>query len=635
MTLSKQLLLLISTIFLAIFAVNFVTSINNIRDYLQVESEVHAQDTATSLGLSLSPYILDENDTILETMVNSIFDRGYYLEIRLDNRYGKELLRKTNPKNSVEVPQWFTRLLPMQTATAESEIDAGWVKGGTVYVTIHPGFGYLKLWQQAQESLLFSALALVISVMLLFLLLRFVLRPLVRIDRLALSIAEGNFATIDPLPWTTEIRNVANSMNLMSGKIEKMIGNLNGRLQEASLRLRTDELTGLENADAFETEMEQRLGTVGKGYVLLMRIDALGRFASAHDAQTVDELIKAFVAEVRTGLADASVGCYGFYRIVGAKFMLVLDGIERSAVEGACRCMVTRLEALGERYHKPSMVHIGAVAFGPPDTTSALVAAASEAYEKARLIGDNSYAFAASGGSSRSAEQWSALVHRVVGQHHIGVDYSAKAYSLTDTRQLLLEEAIAQVSDSDGQAVPIGTFVSVAENIGQIQAFDRQVIEQVLIRLRRDRLDHDLAVNLSFSSLASNEFRAELFPLLQRYQDVAARLVFSVTAYAAARDLRAFATFIDFAHRCGCKVLLKRFESRFMPLEGLKQYKIDYIRLARVYTEQISRDGEKRRLVEALNGLCELLNIALLAEAVVADEDYVTVRDIGLRAASR
>ena len=230
MSLSKQLMLLISLIFLVIFTVNFYTSVSNIRDYLQIESEIHAQDTATSLGLSLSPYILDEDDTILETMINAIFDRGYYLEILLLNRHDKELVKKTNPKSFEQVPQWFTEMLPMETVTVKSEIDAGWVKGGTVFVTIHPGFGYLKLWEQAKESLTYSVISLVFFIGILILILRLVLSPLAKINSLAMSIADGNFDTIKKLPWTRDIRNVAVSMNLMSGKIEKVIKNLNAKL---------------------------------------------------------------------------------------------------------------------------------------------------------------------------------------------------------------------------------------------------------------------------------------------------------------------------------------------------------------------------------------------------------------------
>ena len=63
MSLLKQLFILIAVIFLAIFTVNFITSVNNTRSYLEIEAEIHAQDTATSLGLSLSPHMTaGEND---------------------------------------------------------------------------------------------------------------------------------------------------------------------------------------------------------------------------------------------------------------------------------------------------------------------------------------------------------------------------------------------------------------------------------------------------------------------------------------------------------------------------------------------------------------------------------------------
>lgn len=92
MSLSKQLLILISSLFLMIFCVNFVISVNNIRDYLEGESESHAQDTATFLGLSLSPHMIKETDPIIETMMNALFDRGYYQEIKLVNVEHKPLV---------------------------------------------------------------------------------------------------------------------------------------------------------------------------------------------------------------------------------------------------------------------------------------------------------------------------------------------------------------------------------------------------------------------------------------------------------------------------------------------------------------------------------------------------------------
>lgn len=637
MTLSKQLMLLISAMFLAIFSINFYTSLNNIRDYLQEESEVHAQDTATSLGLSLSPYILDQDDTILSTMVNSIFDRGYYLEIRLENIDGEELLSRTNPKRFEQVPEWFTELFPLTTATAKSEIDAGWVVGGTVYVTTHPGIGYLKLWQQAQDSLMFAAIVLAVFVILLFCMLLLVLRPLNKINQLALSIGEGDFARIDKLPWTTEIRNVAKSMNLMSGKIEKVITNLNNRLEETGKRLHVDELTGLETKATFETEMKERFMSREQGYLFILRIDELGKLAATLSSDKVDTFIKSFVNETRAGLKDEEVAGDFLYRIVGAEFILIADCQNQASAESLCKAILKRLEALGSEYNKDSVAHIGGVAFDPQGTTAALISAATEAYEKARLIGQNSFAITEYSANTRSMDEWKQLVGDVVDNQRVDVNYGMKAYSLADGQadQLVLEEAMSKVFDEQGEALPIGTFISVAETLDRIVEFDLNIVSRVMDYIRNEQVSHNVAVNISFTALASNEFRGQLYPVLEANRDIAQHLTFSITAYGATRDLKAFSSFIDFAHRLDAKVMLKRFESRFIPMDNLKQFRLDYIRLARIYTENIGNDPEKRRLVEAMKELGELLNVDILAESVETDNDLQAVREIGLTAASR
>jgi EAL domain-containing protein (putative c-di-GMP-specific phosphodiesterase class I)/GGDEF domain-containing protein len=637
MTLNKQLMLLISLMFLAIFALNFYISINNIKSYLQNESEITAQDTANSLGLSLKEFMGDQDDSILETTINAIFDSGYYLEILLESAGGRELVHKINPKTFEQVPDWFVEMLPMETATASSEISTGWTIAGTVSVTVHPGIGYLKLWQQAQKTLAYSGLALVLFMIVLMFIVRLVLIPLGRIERLALSIADGKFDTIKPLPWTTEIRNVAGSMNLMSGKIEGVIHNLNTRLEEFGNRVRVDELTGLEMKGTFETEMKQRFMADGKGFVFILRVDELGEFASTRSSEEVDEFIKGFVVAVKQSLVDAELDGDFLYRIVGAEFILIAECGDRASAEALCERMTVRLGELGERFGKTNVAHIGGVPFDPQGTTATMVSAATEAYEKARLIGANGYAISEESGNARSIDEWRALVSRIIDQQQFEVDFATHAYGLAEgaADELILEEAMAQVVDADGEALPIGTFISVAESIGRIHAFDMAVVRLVVEYIAASQIDHDVAVNLSFASLASNEFRTELYDLLQQNGDAARHLVFSVTAYGATKDLKAFTSFIDFAHRNGTKVILKRFESRFIPMDRINEFKLDYIRLARVYTENIGSDAEKRTLVEAMKQLGDLLDIRIIAEGVADEADYQVVREIGLTAASR
>jgi len=266
-----------------------------------------------------------------------------------------------------------------------------------------------------------------------------------------------------------------------------------------------------------------------------------------------------------------------------------------------------------------------------------MVSAATEAYEKARLIGENSFAISEGSSNSHDMDQWKTLVNDAITEERFEVSLAAQAYRLTDEgeAELLIEEAFAKVFDETGEPLPIGTFVSVAERIGKILEFDLAIVKRVVAYIEGNQTGQDVAINLSFASLASIEFRKDLYEILLSHQDAAKRIAFSVTAYGATKDLSVFKSFIEFAHRNGAKVILKRFETRFIPLDQVKEFKLDYIRLARVYTENISLDDEKRRLVQAMKELGDLLDVKIIAEAVESDQDYQAVKQIGLTAASR
>ena len=87
MSLSKQLYILISIIFFMIFTGNFIISVKNTKEYLQTESVTKAQDTATSLGMSLKNLLKDKTDPEIESTINAIANRGFYKEIRLEDAY--------------------------------------------------------------------------------------------------------------------------------------------------------------------------------------------------------------------------------------------------------------------------------------------------------------------------------------------------------------------------------------------------------------------------------------------------------------------------------------------------------------------------------------------------------------------
>ena len=68
-----------------IFTGNFIISVNNTKEYLQLESTTKAQDTATSLGLSLKHYMKDKKDPEIVSIIKAIANRGFYKELRLED----------------------------------------------------------------------------------------------------------------------------------------------------------------------------------------------------------------------------------------------------------------------------------------------------------------------------------------------------------------------------------------------------------------------------------------------------------------------------------------------------------------------------------------------------------------------
>ena len=70
LSLKTQVYGLIIVISVVSFVVRIVTDVEATRDYLQTQMGSHAQDTATSLGLSISPYLEEDSLMIALSLIH-------------------------------------------------------------------------------------------------------------------------------------------------------------------------------------------------------------------------------------------------------------------------------------------------------------------------------------------------------------------------------------------------------------------------------------------------------------------------------------------------------------------------------------------------------------------------------------
>jgi predicted signal transduction protein with EAL and GGDEF domain len=626
MSLSKQLLILITLIFLLIFSVNFFLSIGNIKSYLEVESEIHVQDTATSLGLSLSPHMTNVDDPIIRTMMNAIFDQGYYKEIRLVDVDGKELVTLTNNEKPDDVPQWLINLMPMKPATAVTEINSGWSISGVLSVTANSGYGYLKLYQQAKASLKSAILIFIGAILLLLATLRLTLKPLKTIEKQANEISQGNFTTIADLPWTTEVQNVALAMNSMSIKIGNMITRLNSKVTTLTENLKRDPLTNLLNQSAFDVKLKQLLASGQSGYAAFIKIDDLAHIAKDKGHQLVDELLISFSKIlIPTPQQDKIFA----YRLYGSEFALIFPTFSNEAISEFLDSLQQRIVQLGLDYDLNDLVHIGAIKFERSSDFEQLSPAMIEAYEQAKKIGNNAYCIREDSTGSMNEEDWRLAIQKMVDDDVAEIIFTAEAYnySATEPKQVM-EEAFAIVHNNAGIELSTATFFSMAQEFGLEIALDKCIVAKIITTVEQTSRTIPITINLSMASIASTTFRTWLKNKLLAVQDPAL-FVFSLSAYSAEKDLAVYADFNLFAKSLGAQVLLKRYTSDLIPVDLLKELNIDFIRLARDLTTDIDSQPDKENLLDIIHDVTSLLSIRVIAEGVIHNNDFERVKQIG------
>ena len=89
MTLGRQLLIGISAAFLILLiGIEFIY-VTNARKHLEEQLNAHANETATSLALSISSRMQTLDLSLVNVLVNPVFDRGHFSLIEIKTIDGR------------------------------------------------------------------------------------------------------------------------------------------------------------------------------------------------------------------------------------------------------------------------------------------------------------------------------------------------------------------------------------------------------------------------------------------------------------------------------------------------------------------------------------------------------------------
>jgi diguanylate cyclase (GGDEF)-like protein len=632
MTLFRQLIVGVSLLFFVLLAGVEAIYLVNARAQLQEQLASQAQDAATTLALRLATLGDLKDRALVETLLNPVFDRGYFQEIRVVSTGGDTVARKVLSPAQGNVPEWFTRLFPIGAPGAQSLVSSGWRELGRVVVISQPHFAYLQLWNAGLQTVVWLLLIYAAAIAAAIAFLAMLLRPLRAIERAAIAIGAREFITIGSMPRARELGRVVLAMNQMSGRIRQMIAEESARAETLRRDAFMDPVTSVYNRRGFRRQLQSLTaskGDVHSGALALFEVSDFGNFNKDVGYQRGDEVL----ALLGSTLAKACKGLAAVYgRLGGAGFAVAAINIEPAGLDSlvARACKQIGLALAEQRIEGRLHYHCGVTrSEGALPEFSALLASADHALQRARVKGENQYEIEVfDAAAAEGSQAWRALVARAIDEDRVAL-FAQNVLGIPG-RLPLHTEITVRMTREHGEPVPAAQFLPMAARHGLIARLDCRVVEKLLEHLARGSAVSMIAVNVSARTLADAEANRRLLALLDARRNLAGRMIFEMTEFGALQEWTLAQRFSGEVRRRGARFALDNFgmlQESLMLVHALRPH---YIKLSPGYSRELAVNADCRFLVGSLVRIARSLDIEIYAQAVEDEGLVPTLAELGI-----
>ncbi|MCM8857224.1 MAG: EAL domain-containing protein [Candidatus Thiodiazotropha sp.] len=640
MTLSRQLVILITALLVLVFTGTFFISVQNTRSYLDSQMASHAQDTATSLGLSISKHLADGDLATVTAMTDAIFDRGYYRLVRVQDMQGEPLVDRELQIRLEGVPTWFIKRFPLSTPVGEATVMAGWVQAGRVIVQSHPGFAHRQLWENTVEIFWWFLASALIVLLLGLVSLRWVLKPLKEVELQANAIVNREFPIIEKLPGTLDLRRIVLAMNRMSSKVKQMIEKLEQLAERLQRQASRNPVTDLTNKRFFHNTVNTLLDTpeeCSTGVLALIQLKSLKAINESQGYQAGDELLKQ-----TAGVLDRvshSLPKSHLAHLNGADFALFVEDRSLGEALKLGETLSTVLAGLHETtdIDDQDVGHIGLACFNGGQNLSELLSQADMSLRTAQGEGVNAWHLYMPGEIDTSrikgGSDWQAAIQSALESDRIVLQFQP-VYACVD-ESILHHEVFVRIREEDEQGevqlLSAGLFIPHADRLGLTPEIDQTVISKVLERLKSEAdQETSYAINISPICLKQTVFLNWLEQQLDAYKRVAHRLIFEMPEYGAVSLLEQVEQFIKLINRYGASFSLDHFGRSQSAFGYLKTIKVDYLKIDGSYLSELQDSTENQFFIQVLVDIAHGLEIKVIGEAVETAQTWKTLQKLNL-----
>lgn len=624
MSLNKQMIIFVVSILMMVLIGTFFLNFNQTKTYLEEQLASHAQDTATSLGLSLSSVADPEEPVSMEIMINAVFDRGSYAHIVLINTQGEPIYFRAKTSAIVQVPAWFINFVPIHAPSAESLVQSGWMPIGKLKVQSDNELAYIKLWENTISLSILFIFAAFLTILLAYLAIKIMLRPLKKLEEQAEAIACKEYLIQEPLPKTTEFKNVVIAMNTMVHKIKSIFdkdAKMAEKLQKMAYK---DRLTGLSNRTHFDMRIEPLLDVnsdTSSGSMCLIRIHNLKELNDKYGYLTGDKFMQLLATKLTSSLEGKdllSARLNGTELVVMApsinfnfsqKMQSVYDYVPNIGVQ-----LNTDVDAL--------KISIGLIDYKPGEKRQQLLTRLDYAINKAQESDNKRFHYESDNSQNLFKQSWDETFNFAIKNNlfvlfqQLSCDKNGVQYS---------KELFVRLKDVKGNIHSAGYFMPAVQKLNRAIEIDLLVIDMAIKHLS-DSTEKMVSINLT--EIDDHSFISAIFNKIKMINPQ--QISFEIPEKLILEKTQETDSLIKKFKKQGIRIGIDNFGSNFSNLAFLQNLHPEYIKLDASFSHFIEIDEQTRSYVSSLVDMCDNLDIDVIAMSVESEAQLQAFMELGI-----
>jgi diguanylate cyclase (GGDEF)-like protein len=453
------------------------------------------------------------------------------------------------------------------------------------------------------------------------------------------AIVEARLHSPDDLPGSCQIHLTGRDPQTPeSSVIVQIVDHSERHRHDAQLRYLAghDSLTGLLNRARFEEAIEAHLENCSRfayeGAMLLVDIDHFRQVNDVHGRAAGDRQLVELTGLLQRGLEDSAVVA----RLERDEFAVLLTEGDREAalaIGQRLRAAAHDLARAGRATRRPTFtLSIGVAPITAETPTPAdVIVLAEHAVARAKHSGrDRVLApeLISDRPNGRASQTAIGRLRAAIREERFEL-HAQPIVRLADDA-VSQYELLVRMRDEDGELVPPGAFLPLAEHYGLVGEIDAWVARTAVAALGSVNRDVLFQLNLSGRSLGHPALLDGIADGLRSHSVAAQRLIFELTETAAIANLPLAAAFAERLRGLGCELALDDFGAGFGGLQYLKHLPCSYVKIDGEFIAGVAGSTVDQVILEGILAITKRLGVKTVAEFVGDDACLEHLRGAGV-----